>query len=146
MHKIRERVFLGHSQDAINKELLDKNGITVCLNCAIDLDYECDRQYFKVGLTDGVNNTIETLGEAVETLEKLVWAGEKVLVHCHSGMSRSVTVIAAQLAMTEYRSIYQALHEIAKIKEQIYPHAGLILLARELVEDIDGSLLRGLRP
>lgn len=137
MYQITTNIFLGHSQDAKNTEELDRNGITVCLNCARDLKYKCDRQYNKVGLMDGANNAPIVLEAAVRVLDLYIKAGHKVLVHCHSGISRSVTVIATWLAQTENITVYQALHFIATKKPLIYPHAGLILLARHIVEGID---------
>jgi hypothetical protein len=138
MYQITKHIWLGHSQDARNKLALDANKITACLNCAIDLDYECDRDvYKKVGLVDGPGNKIDTLALAMAELAELIKAEHKILVHCHSGMSRSVIVIAYYLAWKTNLSIYRALDMIATMKPAIYPHAALILLARHGHEGLE---------
>ena len=132
MNYIMDNIYIGNSQDAINKDLLDELGISACLNCAEDLDYECKvEHYSKVGLLDGPCDQMEKFIQAVDELDLLLESGHKVLVHCHCGVSRSATVVAAWIARTQKKTIYQALDEIAKNRPRIGPRQALIFLARE---------------
>lgn len=102
-------VFVGN-EDAMNNVnfVLVENEINGILNCAAELrfDNETCSEYFKVGFWDGYGNNTTTLVSAVYALEQLLslrhwpWVGytpKNVLVNCHSGHSRSVTVMSMYL-------------------------------------------------
>lgn len=137
MNFITDNIFIGNSQDAKNKEVLEELGITACLNCAIDLDYACPvEHYSKVGLTDGPADQREKFVEAMNELDILLESGHRVLVHCHCGVSRSVAVVAAWIAKKYDKSIYEALHEIARRRPKIGPRQALVYLAREVNNEL----------
>lgn len=54
-----------------------------------------DVDAFCVPLIDGPGNTRESIEEAIDTIASLVSSGDKILVHCHAGRSRSVCIVAA---------------------------------------------------
>lgn len=137
MNFITDNIFIGDSQDAKNKQLLDELGITACLNCAEDLDYECPiEHYSKIGLVDGPCDQKDKLVQAIDELDILLEGGHRILVHCHCGVSRSVTVVATWIARKYEKSIYEALHEIARRRPKVGPRQALVFLAREVNNEI----------
>ncbi len=65
---------------------------------------------------------IQHLPDAFRFIEEAKACGEKVLVHCHAGMSRSVTVILAYL-MKYYSHTLESAHEFVKqVKSNISPN------------------------
>ena len=131
MSKITEGIWVGNQVAAADLSALAAANITGVLNVAWDLDIEYPSseyigdvstdnehlrlEYNKVGLVDGEGNTLFQLAAAVFQLRQLVSKRtleakdadtfpnppSAVLLHCHSGMSRSVTVMALYLHFTE---------------------------------------------
>ena len=137
MNFITDNIFVGDSQDAKNIDLLGELDVSACLNCAEDLDYDCPaEQYSKVGLVDGPCDQKEKLVQAVDELDILLEGGHRILVHCHCGVSRSAIVVATWIARKYEKTIYEALHEVAKRRPKIGPRQALVFLAREVNNEI----------
>ena len=108
-------------------------------------------QYAKVGLVDGEGNAPEALAGAVLALSafmtprvgmspddaaKYSQPVSNVLVHCHSGQSRSVTVASLYLTLTGAFPTYKA--ALAHVRSArgltgVYPAHALTALAHKLV-------------
>ncbi len=71
-------------------------------------------QYIQVGLVDGPGNPHHLYYAAVMALDTLMNTGNKVLVHCHEGKSRSVTVALMYMNLTYQRT----LSELIEIVEE----------------------------
>lgn len=117
--RIRSNLYLGGFSAAGNADVLRHHGVTAVLNVARDHN---DRwldgfQWVKVGLYDSPFNPPHMIELAVDTLRRLLEAGETVLVHCVAGASRSPHVVATYLALTESQSYKQAWWSL----EPIYP-------------------------
>ncbi|KNC55905.1 dual specificity protein phosphatase [Thecamonas trahens ATCC 50062] len=131
MSRITDRLWVGNQHAAGNLTLLTEIGITGVVNVAWDLDimYPASEyvgslaednahlklEYAKVGLVDGEGNANVTLAAAVfqvaqimtkrtlETKDAHTYPNppQRILLHCHSGMSRSVTIAALYLRYTD---------------------------------------------
>lgn len=55
-----------------------------------------------------------------------VHSGRKILVHCHMGMSRSVTVVMAYLIKYEGMTLAEAYHAIVRSRPVARPHHELL--------------------
>lgn len=110
MDFITDRVAIGSSTDALLKK--NELGFTATLNVAADLhmpEPESLRvERHKAGLVDGPGNNPHVMSAAVHLLQGLLGRHERVLVHCHSGMSRSPTVVAAWLAWSGKQTSFGA--------------------------------------
>jgi protein-tyrosine phosphatase len=94
--KITEQIWIGNSTDARNPPA----EINAILNCAFDLaNYrQWDSHHLaQCGLVDGPGNPLSAYYSAVLQLDNLVKCGKRVLVHCHEGKDRSVTVVICYL-------------------------------------------------
>lgn len=89
-----------------------------------------DKDVLCIPLVDGAGNDPRQVAEAVRFIADVCDAGEKVLVHCHAGRSRSVAVVARYLVEHQGMSAATALGLIAR-KRAIYLSDGIEELLRE---------------
>lgn len=117
-------LYIGGREGASNLELLKRHGITIVVNCAVNLDINlvgapdepaspdlygsgyADIRYYKVGLIDGDGSPDSMMlgayyildGALRQTMPKRhtypFRDGGNVLVNCRSGRSRSVSLVA----------------------------------------------------
>ena len=123
MDWITANIAIGNFIDARNVRPSDVDAV-LCLKeecCA-----ESDARYciMCVPLIDGPGNDSSLLEEAIEFIDAFVSDGEKVLVHCHAGRSRSVCVVARYLMWKTGLSARAAL-EIIESKREIYLSPGV---------------------
>lgn len=123
--------------------LLVANGkVKGVLNCALDLDIDAktlippdadplqNPVYMKVGLLDGPGNSTYALISAALAIRQMVdLKASPVLVHCHSGSSRSVAVLALYLAWQRKWTIGKAVGLIKSKRSLAAPKPALINLA-----------------
>jgi len=128
MKFVTETIAIGNSSDAI----APGDGIKAILNVAFDLDVSGEGhpkyQRHKVGLIDGPGNSKFKMMSAVLCLLSLLDEDhrQKILVHCHSGHSRSPSVVAVVLALAQGISVHKAYDYIKALKPDIVPHQALI--------------------
>lgn len=129
MNIIRENLFLGDITEANDKEMLINNGITTILTVTFDninAYFPQELKRIQVGLEDSPYNDPEMIEIACDILERLLSKkGEKVLVHCAAGLSRSPFIIAKTLCKIENRDFNEVYNELKKIKSGIHLEAWL---------------------
>ena len=77
-----------------------------------------------IPLIDGPGNKSQDLRDTFEFIDEVVSEGEKILVHCHAGRSRSVIVVARYLMEKQVMSRTKALAKI-EAKREIYLSPGI---------------------
>jgi protein-tyrosine phosphatase len=132
------KLYLGGVYDAADRKQIDKFKIEAIVNVA---SFQGQPTHGKVHRTihlhDGPGNEQKDFDNAVELLESFQNAGLCTLVHCHAGVSRSPTVVAAYLAKKNNVDFYVAVAQIRLNRQIVKPHPELIVLAkRHLKEEI----------
>ena len=120
--QITEHLFIGNANDACYFTGLNNLGITSILNVAHDLNdpyldstgLHTHIRFFKVGLTDGSANRGGHYTIAKNLLKDLIMHGDKVLVHCHEGRSRSAFITT--MALAEYPPCSSLSTEAARLQ------------------------------
>jgi protein-tyrosine phosphatase len=129
MDWITDTIAVGNYLDALNVELLRREGI----NSALSLDAtlygkvpgDCGLQRIEVApLEDAPCNEVRLFRRAVECLIELVRDAPPVLVQCHAGRSRSAVVVAGYLVMERGLLSEEALALVAS-KRDIAVTAGV---------------------
>jgi len=69
----------------------------------------------------------DTIDTVVRFIHRQVEAGEKVLVHCHMGISRSVSMVMAYLIAHEGMSLAEAFGTVREGRASAYPHEMLLV-------------------
>lgn len=103
INKIGESdIYIGNSNDARDIDNLRRLGIKSVVNVAKDLEdpwFHGDHRCYKIPLLDGPGNEIYRYVFALQIVVTLLRAGEKVLLHCHAGSSRSPAVACGVLVL-----------------------------------------------
>lgn len=123
MDWITDKIAVGNFHDArdASKHELDA---MLCLapNCCTedndDLNVLC------VSLVDGSGNNKVLIDYAIRFIHDHVSHNERILVHCHAGRSRSISVVARYLMISQRLTRHQALSKISE-KREIYLSPGI---------------------
>ncbi len=137
MHRISEKIYLGNSHDARTEYILAEGKITAILNCAHDLSQpDMGRVRINAGLIDGHGNDKAGMVAAMDHLGQLLKDGHTVLVHCHMGMSRSPTVVAAFIARHDNHPFDVVMDYIKGIRDIVMPHHALTDMAKDILGEV----------
>ena len=137
MDLVLNNLFIGNAGDAKSPDVLYKNGICSVFNVALDLNYDLSKlgvafaDQYHVGLTDGLNNPPELFYAALFTLRGLMSKSHPILIHCHEGRSRSPTIVATYMTLTQGGTIVENLAKLKTIRAKVAPEAGMIQFAEQ---------------
>ena len=129
MDRVAESLFVGTIEDAGTGPLLENHGIETVVSLAHsppDTRFPESVSVKQVPLTDGPQNDRAQFNEAVDVLVSALESGETVLVHCSRGASRSPSVAATALAITQDIGIKEAFEQVAEHREACDPHEALV--------------------
>lgn len=131
LDQINEKLFISDCRSAASKELLDNSRIThiLIVGAGLAKKFPNDYQYHYIPVDDSPDEKMTRyFKEAFDFIEK----GERVLVHCAAGISRSSSMAIAYLMMKN-KWDYQTAHDLVKkARPAIYPNHGFISQLKEL--------------
>lgn len=139
MDKVYKNLWIGDIDDAREEPLGDfgiQRVITVCQDSVSD-NIGCD--YTHYNMSDGPDNkyggdhSYEIYQEATDDLFNYLQSGDKVLIHCHKGQSRSVSVAVGAISRLKGISPSEALDLIENNRPEVDPDDLLIQHAEKYV-------------
>jgi len=140
MDEIYEDLWIGNIEDA-RQEALGEFGvnkvITVCQD-SVEPNVGC--VYTHYNMSDGPDNkyggdySFDIYREATDELFRAIQEGETVLIHCHRGQSRSVSVAMGAITRLNSVSASEALNTIEQNRPQANPDELLVEHAEEYAE------------
>jgi hypothetical protein len=108
-------LLIGNAIEARDMRLLYDNEVRNVLDLAANekpASLGRDHIYFRIPILDGDGNSDRDIELAIITLVHLMETGNKTLVACSAGMSRSPCIAAASIALTSNGSIDECMHKI----------------------------------
>lgn len=122
MDWITEQIAIGNFIDA--KNISNEVNAILCLkeNCCDE--GRVDLEILTIPLLDGSGNNKRFFDEAVDFIDNVVSGGEKILIHCHAGRSRSVCILARYFMIKYGMNRKEALSKI-EAKREIYLSPGI---------------------
>lgn len=126
MSQIIPGLFLGGMRDAFDSSV--SSGATV-INVALEVPKTpYAKRYVHVSLRDTSSEKINIyFDEIAEIIDKELNEGNKVLVHCFAGISRSASIVIAYI-MKKYRWSYSKAYVFVKTKRPIVdPNFGFVV-------------------
>ena len=137
MDWITDAIAIGNHFEAHDPDFREQH----CINSLISLDGSINDEralasgyadWVCISMLDGPGNESAVLSKIVQTLIDMVESSPPVLVHCHAGRSRSVTVVAGYLVKTRGWSV-RAAYDFVASKRETAVQAGLLELLQRLV-------------
>lgn len=119
--EIVENLFLGSSFNAFRFNELKKNNIDVIINISDDIDnfHENEFTYYRFKISDNDSDDISKILDMTFTIiSDHIENGDRILVHCFMGASRSASVVIYYL-MRKYNMSYEIAKGIVMIKRPI---------------------------
>lgn len=129
MSQITNSIFIGNADNASDSNWLFENQITHIINCTESLPnyYPTFFIYYRCGWKDSPNQSLfPKLFEALKFIETNVKRNCRILIHCHAGISRSVSVCVAYLMLYHRLPFIVALQEIRKRRSIANPNSGFV--------------------
>lgn len=141
MDQVLPQLFVGGYIAACDKKLLDIAGITHVMKMFTDnygypelgYVYHDEINYLVVDAIDIKEFDIsQFFPECVAYIKKLIGNGmdyngkNKVLVHCHAGISRSTSIVIAYLIKQHNMTLPDALNYVKTKRWQCHPNSGFI--------------------
>jgi protein-tyrosine phosphatase len=128
MDWITDNIAVGNFLDARNASKKELDAV-LCLapNCCTEDNDELD--VLCITLLDGAGNNQRMIADAIDFIHDIVSNGERILVHCHAGRSRSVCMVARYFMIKQRLTSHQALALISA-KREIYLSPGIEELLR----------------
>ena len=116
---IKDRLYLGNYDFALNKELLKKKNIECILVCGTELEckYHNEFLYLKIDLNDYVEDSLlPYIDKCIKFIDEN--KHKKIFVHCNAGVSRSPSIIIAYL-MKSFNYSFKEAYNFVKNKRNI---------------------------
>lgn len=137
MNRIESGLYLGDIRDAGDHAAFEEHGVAAVLNVAQghpDEPYPEGVAVHHVPLVDGPTNVYEDFERAADTLGELLATDQVVFVHCAAGVSRSVAVTTAALAVRDGAAVAETLDHVSERRSVANPHPHLRQQAASYVD------------
>jgi protein-tyrosine phosphatase len=125
MDQITDRLYIGDIQQAGRHQLYNQNNIEAVIQLTSnqpEKGYPQDVDTYQYTIKDGPENELSSLKQAVNQTISLLESGNRIVIHCNVGTSRSVAVGAAATAIYYEMSFEQVIERIRqKRRVQIHP-------------------------
>lgn len=138
--RVRPNIFVSGSSSAEEFILRDLR-IEAVLNAGahnvrLDAAFPDKGHYLYLDFEDDASVVLAPyIARAVQFLQAAVKAGKRVLVHCHEGRSRSVSLVVAYLMVTEHLSLDEALKVVQVARPIAQPNFSFMRQLRQFEEN-----------
>lgn len=126
MLEIRDWMYVGKFAHTRNRDYLDQKGIQAMLQLA-DHVPQLGIQTLHLDVKDGEALPHDLLKQGVEFVKDQKADGQRILVACGAGISRSVVFAMAVLMEEENLSIFDAFREVRRKHPHAEPHYELLI-------------------
>jgi dual specificity phosphatase 12 len=123
MDWITNNIAIGNYIDARNLAEGDVDAVLCLINNCCEID-EPRFDVEVIPLADTAGNRKRPIDDCVDFIHNVVSTGDKILVHCHAGQSRSVCITARYFMIKHGLTSHQALAKLEE-KREIYLSPGI---------------------
>lgn len=143
--KITNTIYLGRRPDENSVKELQKEGITHVVSCLNEEERSSvaflgqDFCHLFLGVHDGMHENIAVkFPQFFDFTSNLMnpHSKFKLFAHCEVGVSRSATLVIAQIMKTEMRSFFDVFTSVKSKRSQILPNIGFASQLQRLENDL----------
>lgn len=144
---IKEKLFLGSADDALNEQWINSNSIKLIItimnepieyiNKIKSLAHSNNIEHYIFSISDMPN---ENILENIHEIYKMIDMYDKVLIHCMFGISRSATITIAYVMLKNKLYLDDATRIVLKGRNFIFPNDGFITQLIKLEKSTFGSM------
>lgn len=136
--RVDAHVFISGWRRACDREFLRKNRITKIVRLAppevsgsagdsVPEEWISGVSYLVVPAEDHPDFDLRRFFvPCVRFIRAAIAAGERVLVHCHAGVSRSATIVLLYLMLDRGHTLVEALLHLRRVRPQVQPNRGFL--------------------
>ena len=131
--EVVDNLFLGDKNTVKEQSKLDRDGFSLVVTAAGGVGLQLPDGFTHVRLhvrDNGEDSLLPELDTVVELIDKHLSRGDKVLVHCMAGLSRSPAVIMAYPIRYRRLTVEEALDVVRRVRPRARPRG-------RLMEDLD---------
>lgn len=143
--RITPQIFVGSQHRFLGKLRLRLEGVTATVNLREEYDYGqrslVFENYYHIPVPDETAVTIDQLEQGISIIQSVVTRGEKVYVHCASGVGRSVMLVVAYF-IHQGLPFEEAYEKVKKVRPFIY----LFPSQKERLQEYEHLLKRNMLP
>jgi predicted protein tyrosine phosphatase len=129
MDEVASGLYVGAIDDAGDQSRLAEHRISVVLSLTHaepETGFPADVTVVRLPMMDGPRNDHQTFVRAVNEAVTRWEAGNRVLVHCSAGASRSPAVAATAVSLSTDRTLETAFQQLKERRAAVEPHEALL--------------------
>ncbi|MHA1805359.1 MAG: dual specificity protein phosphatase family protein [Promethearchaeota archaeon] len=141
IHEVHENIYIGAYWPQLNFKKMKKLGIRAIINVMEESYYDPRSegfQYLHEGFPDNKNIPHESLEKILDFMDYHLRRGNKVLIHCSQGLSRSPGVAIAWLLKEHSEWSWNDAFEHVNRSKQIFPAIEIRKSILDYLESIEG--------
>jgi len=138
--QITDYIYIGTFGAAASLAYKNPEGIKHILNCTDEIHTVLSDKDFiinQISIWDGYPIHPDNIVFGILCIDTAVKNNEKIIVHCHAGISRSTSIVAAYLMFKTHCTWDQAVEQIVLKRPQVFPHP---IVARSIKDFLGESI------
>ncbi|KPP64416.1 dual specificity phosphatase 28-like [Scleropages formosus] len=143
--RITEALLIGNARSACCDELIQKEGVTLCINVSKQQPFPSMRVgTFRVPVYDDPNeNLLKYFDRCADAIESEAGRGGRTVVYCKNGRSRSAAVCMAYLMKHRALSLPQAFQMVKEARSVVDPNPGFRTQLEKYEQELERRRSKG---
>lgn len=134
MDEVATGIFVGTEADASDESLLHAHGIDAVVSLTHNEPETGDVTRVDVPMIDGSQNSYQSFADAVKAVLTRRDDGQRVLIHCAAGSSRSPSVAATAMTCLTENTLNESFNQVLERRPETDPHDVLIRQAAKVTD------------
>ena len=135
MDEVATGIFVGTEADASDESLLEAHGIDAVVSLTHNEPETGDITRLDAPMVDGPQNSYQSFADAVQSVLTSRDDGQRVLIHCAAGSSRSPSVAATAITCLTANTLNESFNQVLERRPETDPHDALIRQAAKVINE-----------
>ena len=135
MDEVATGIFVGTEADASDESLLEAHGIDAVVSLTHNEPETGDITRLDAPMVDGPQNSYQSFADAVQSVLTSRDDGQRVLIHCAAGSSRSPSVAATAITCLTANTLNESFNQVLERRPETDPHDALIRQAAKVIDE-----------